>query len=120
MAAEFRPKTGCKLAFLRPDPTPALAAVVGAAATASLASAVSILRRRRIIPPSPFSVPNSLLSASPHLFHFLAGLTGGGGAAGPYIPACPATTGIPLQVWAATVASRSAPRRRESRRVDGL
>jgi len=51
MAAEFRPKTGCKLAFLRPDPTPALAAVVGAAATASLASAASILRRRRIIPP---------------------------------------------------------------------
>jgi len=74
MAAEFRPKTGCKLAFLRPDPTPALAAVVGAAATASLASAVSI---RRIIPPSPFSVHHPLLSASPRLPHLLAGLTGG-------------------------------------------
>jgi len=51
MVAEFRPKTGFIKAFLRPDPTPALAAVVGVAAAS--AAAVSILkrRRRRINPP---------------------------------------------------------------------
>ena len=49
MVAEFRPKTGFIKAFLRPDPTSALAAVVGAAATASAAT-VSILKRRRINP----------------------------------------------------------------------